>query len=147
MALTVNNKRFNKEMKDFELDLRKSARRIIKELSIELVEESVKRVSKHSKTGHMVTTIKEYPETAWTRIVDFGESTYLDEGSIPHVVPIKDAIIMSKYYDMHPDHFANLIKKYGTKPHPFINDAEKAVMDKRVGIYKKELKRVRALNR
>lgn len=141
ITMTIHDDKFRNRLKSLDMDLRRSARRILKELSTELVEESVRRVSEHSRTGHMKTTIHEYSETGWTRIVDFGESTYLDKGSDPHTMPIKDTIIMSRYYGMHPDHFANHIKKYGTKPHPFIDESFKKILGIREKIYRRELKR------
>jgi len=141
ISVRIDHRDLIQDMKRLKVDLRKSARRIIKDVATEVVEESIKNIEHRKKTGGMKREIFEYPETAWRRIVVFGDATYLDEGSDPHIMPIKDTIIMSKFYDMHPDHFANYIKKHGTRAHPFIDTSFNNVMMRTDDIIRKELDR------
>lgn len=143
MSMTIDHKDVIQDMKRFGLDLRKSARRIIKNISEEIVEESIARVEKHRVTGDMVSQIYEYPETAWKRMVVFGDSSYLDSGTDPHGMPPKEAAAMAKHYGMNKHHLWNYVKKHGTKAHPFIDESYYTVINRIDDIMRRELERVR----
>lgn len=134
--------KFSNRMRELGGDLKKSGRRVIKEIADEIVEEAVARVEKHSVTGDMAQEIYEAQYTGWSRVVMFGEAIHLDEGSVPHTIPIKDAIIMAKHYGIHPDHFANSIKKKGTKACPFIDESRMIVENRVDDIIRREINRI-----
>lgn len=141
-TIILNHRSFSEKLKNLESDLRVSARRIVRNVAEEMVEESVLRVSRHYKTGNMEMNIVSYPLNGWTRVVDFGDARFLDSGSLPHKIPWDVAKEMAPKYDMTPGQFYGMIKHYGTAPHPFINDTYEKVLNRIDVIIQKELDRV-----
>ena len=140
-GIILNHRSFSASMRRMEVDLRAGARRIVRDIADEMVEEGIREVSSHSKTGNMTTDIHSYSKDGWTKIVDFGDSQFLDSGSEPHAIPWSVAEEMAPYYGMTPGQFFGMIKKYGTEAHPFIDSTYETVVNRIDTIIQRELDR------
>lgn len=140
-GIILNHRSFSASMKRMGIDLRASARRIIRDVSEEMVEEGTRQVSFHTKTGNMTNDIFAYSKDGWIRVVEFGDSQFLDSGSKPHAIPWSVAEEMASFYGMTPGQFFGMIKKYGTDAHPFIDSTYETVMNRIDPIIQRELDR------
>lgn len=140
-GIILNHRSFTASMNKMGIDLRASARRIVRDVADEMVEEGIREVSSHTKTGNMTDDIHQYSKDGWTRVVDFGDAQFLDSGSKPHAIPWSVAEEMAPYYGMTPGQFFGMIKKYGTDAHPFINSTYETVVNRIDIISQRELDR------
>ena len=142
MSITIDHRDFLQDMKKLGLDLRVSARRIMRDIADDLVEESITNMFQHSKTHDMEDNIYQVQDSQWSRIVFFGDARFLDSGSKPHSMPPDEAERMAGAYGMTKWQFWGMVKKYGTQAHPFIDESENAVLNRIDMIMERELNRI-----
>lgn len=119
---TINHEEIKESFRNLGMDLRKFARNVISDTADECLLQVQDTIHLNEKTGQMETEPFLSQSSSWEKTLHFGDSVWLDRGTRPHKMPLEDAKEMAPYYGMTTMQFWGIIKKYGTKSHPFIND-------------------------
>lgn len=143
-TIDFDYKKFVKDLRLFDIDLRTSSRRILKRIEEEGVGGLKMAVSPHDKTGGTTQGIKgRAVKGQWSReIVLPSSAVFLDSGSEPHAIPMNKANEYAHYYKKTPRQFWGSIYKHGTRPHPFIEEEWNALMNRTDNIIIEEMDKI-----
>lgn len=141
--INIDHKQFSADLKRHGQDLRVMSRRVVRRVGEELVGELKQSVGFHDKTGDMIEEIELITQDPWNLNVFLGDSRFLDSGSEKHAMPWDEAEKMAGYYGKTTGQFWGMVKKYGTRAHPFIEEDYNAVLGRRERIYQEEIDRIR----